>query len=368
MDTLEPLRQHDLPVMPALPAELVDRHEALQSELAQRLSAVPSSTRRLFRYVQWRLLAEAAASLEPIDAGPRRLLVPARRRLLSRPHRVRLDGCLHALAHVDARVAMHRMGAVEHVVVPETPMVLHAFLEADEPHHRISNAGCVRVTTSGFAEGDIEFTPPPPEHARRLLLDAVEFANAVPGPAITRAAWLMVAVFAIHPFVDGNGRTGRMLYHALHSEHLPGGFDWGTIPELAASRLDYLEAARAPLRPSLPEYDARLIEPIHLMRFTAERAVDGVLRTGTRLTLLGRTLEQLVTDGWDEQPALLLLGVAADRNARLDELSGLVGDPEQTTEIANALVDRGALEWDRTGGLQLVGRNPFTDRGAAAPD
>jgi len=359
MDVIEPLDRYDLPVMPQLEPDLVDRHDAAQSELSDLLVAAAEPTQRLFRYVQWRLLTEAAASLEPVFTERRSPLVPSRRRLLSNSHGFRLEGCRNALRHIDGRVAMQRMGAIEHVVAAETPMVLHAFVEVNEPHGRVSNAGSIRATPSGFAEGDIEFIPPPAEHCRRLILDAVEFANTAPAPSITRATWLMAAVFALHPFVDGNGRTGRMLFHGLLSEHLPNGFDWGTIPELAASRNDYLEAARAPLRPSLPDYDARLLQPIHLMRFTAERAVDGALRAVARLSLLSDHVERLIGDGWDVGPMLVLLGIAADRNARLDELAELLGDPVETTEVVNGLVERGIATWDEAGRAQLVGANPF---------
>jgi hypothetical protein len=309
--------------------------------------------------VQWRLLNEAAASLEAVHnerVGP---LVPPRRRFISRSHHARLEGCRHALRYIDARVTMRNMGAIEHVIGPESPMVVHAFVEAAEPHQRVSNAGCIRVTPSGFAEGDIEFVPPPSELCPRLVADAIDFANAAPAPAITRASWLLAAIFAIHPFVDGNGRTGRLLFHGVQSESLPAGIDWGTLPELAAHRSAYLEATRRPMRPSLPDYDARRLEPIHLMSFVAESSTEGARRSRARLRLIDDRLSRLVRSGRDHPTALVWLAVAADRNVVLDELTDVLGDAVETTEIVNRLVDEGQLTWNAAGRLQPVGADPF---------
>jgi Fic family protein len=59
------------------------------------------------------------------------------------------------------------------------------------------------------------FVPPPPEHVAELLEDLCEFCNGDELPAIAQAALAHAQFETIHPFVDGNGRTGRALIHVL---------------------------------------------------------------------------------------------------------------------------------------------------------
>jgi Fic family protein len=59
------------------------------------------------------------------------------------------------------------------------------------------------------------FVPPPPERVRALLDDLCEFANSDALPALAQAAIAHAQFETIHPFVDGNGRTGRALIHVI---------------------------------------------------------------------------------------------------------------------------------------------------------
>ena len=59
------------------------------------------------------------------------------------------------------------------------------------------------------------FVPPRPQLVTELLDDLVRFANRDDLPAIPLAAIAHAQFETIHPFVDGNGRTGRALVHVL---------------------------------------------------------------------------------------------------------------------------------------------------------
>ena len=59
------------------------------------------------------------------------------------------------------------------------------------------------------------FVPPPPEHVRGLLEDLCEFCNGDALPTVAQAALAHAQFETIHPFVDGNGRTGRALIHIV---------------------------------------------------------------------------------------------------------------------------------------------------------
>jgi Fic family protein len=55
------------------------------------------------------------------------------------------------------------------------------------------------------------FVPPPPELVPGLLEDLCSFCNADSLPAVAQAALAHAQFETVHPFADGNGRTGRGL-------------------------------------------------------------------------------------------------------------------------------------------------------------
>jgi len=59
------------------------------------------------------------------------------------------------------------------------------------------------------------FVPPPSDRVRDLLDDLCEFCNGDELPAIAQAAIAHAQFETIHPFIDGNGRTGRALIHVI---------------------------------------------------------------------------------------------------------------------------------------------------------
>ena len=59
------------------------------------------------------------------------------------------------------------------------------------------------------------YVPPPWERVPDLLEDLCEFCNGEDLPAIAQAALAHAQFETIHPFIDGNGRTGRALIHVI---------------------------------------------------------------------------------------------------------------------------------------------------------
>ena len=78
----------------------------------------------------------------------------------------------------------------------------------------------------GTRPGNAAFVPPPPERVPALLADLERFIHdAQPRlPPLVRVALVHAQFETIHPFLDGNGRIGRLLIAALMEQ-------WGLVPE-----------------------------------------------------------------------------------------------------------------------------------------
>lgn len=89
----------------------------------------------------------------------------------------------------------------------------------------------------GTRPGNAVFVPPPPERVPDLLAGLERFIHddeAQPLPPLVKTALIHVQFETIHPFLDGNGRMGRLLIAAL-LEH------WGLLPEPLMYMSGYLK-------------------------------------------------------------------------------------------------------------------------------
>jgi Fic family protein len=78
----------------------------------------------------------------------------------------------------------------------------------------------------GTRPGKAVFVPPPPERVATLLGDLEHFIHEAETklPPLVRVALVHAQFETIHPFLDGNGRIGRLLIAALMEQ-------WGLLPE-----------------------------------------------------------------------------------------------------------------------------------------
>jgi len=86
----------------------------------------------------------------------------------------------------------------------------------DEAHR----AGRFRTTQNWVGGSDYSprgalHVPPPPETVDGYIEDLVAFANRDDLPPLVQAAIVHAQFESIHPFIDGNGRIGRTLIHAV---------------------------------------------------------------------------------------------------------------------------------------------------------
>jgi len=92
----------------------------------------------------------------------------------------------------------------------------------------------------GTRPGNAVFVPPPPENVPQLLTDMERFIHdgATDLPPMVKVALIHAQFETIHPFLDGNGRIGRLLIAALF-EH------WGLLPEPLMYLSGYLKQHQA---------------------------------------------------------------------------------------------------------------------------
>jgi len=92
----------------------------------------------------------------------------------------------------------------------------------------------------GTRPGNAVFVPPPPENVHQLLTNMERFIHdgATDLPPMVKVALIHAQFETIHPFLDGNGRIGRLLIAALF-EH------WGLLPEPLMYLSGYLKQHQA---------------------------------------------------------------------------------------------------------------------------
>lgn len=67
----------------------------------------------------------------------------------------------------------------------------------------------------GWSPLRADFVPPPETEVKRLVDDLARFVTVTDGNPVVRAAIAHAQFETIHPFIDGNGRTGRALIHTV---------------------------------------------------------------------------------------------------------------------------------------------------------
>ena len=125
---------------------------------------------------------------------------------------------LEVLANIDAMIlAVEEATSDEHVQVARI-IDIHKALMANA--HNSNVAGRIRTEQNWIGGNDYnpcgaDFVPPPHEQVGPLLDDLCAFCNENELPPLVQAAVAHAQFETIHPFADGNGRTGRALVHVL---------------------------------------------------------------------------------------------------------------------------------------------------------
>jgi Fic family protein len=204
-------------------------------------------------------------------------------------------------------------------------------------HTRLSeHAGRIREEQNWIGGGSFNpcsaaFVPPPPDHVEELLEDLCAFVNDDGLPAVAQAAIAHAQFETIHPFIDGNGRTGRALIHVIFRRR-------GIVPRLvppvslvlatwSASYVDGLMASRYRGRADSAAAHDGVNRWIALFSAACRRAVDDAAAFEADV--------DRITEQWHAALGRVRAGSAAERL-----LTTLPGAPIISVTTAAQLIDR----------------------------
>ena len=158
----------------------------------------------------------ASSKIEGLEIGARRLLRAEAARTLGEESRdVTANdvlGNIDAMVHALGSLAEGEAITVNHLLEAHRRLLAGSRLEEHGGRLRTQQNW---IGGSSFNPCAAVYIPPPWELLEDYLSDLVDFCNEDCLPAVAQAAVAHAQFETIHPFIDGNGRTGRVLIHMV---------------------------------------------------------------------------------------------------------------------------------------------------------
>jgi Fic family protein len=296
------------------------------------------------------LRAESVASsrIEGLEVGPRRLIRAEAARILGDSSGdVTAD---EVLGNIEAMAwALDTLARREAITLEGLLEVHRRLLDGT---HLAEHAGKVRtrqnwIGGSGYNPCTASFVPPPHEEIGALLEDLCSFCNQDSLPALAQAAIAHAQFETIHPFIDGNGRTGRALIHVVLRRRGLAGRVLPPISLILATQADQYIAGLTATRyrgkaDSQPAHDG-LNDWIARFASAASRSVVDAGAFEARVTE--------IQEGWRSRVGRVRADSATDRLIR-----ALPGAPMVTVHGASDLIGR-SFQQTNEAIARLVQRN-----------
>jgi Fic family protein len=234
---------------------------------------------------------------------------------------------------------------------------------------------------SAFNPCSAAFVPPPSDEVAGLLADLCAFCNEDSLPAVAQAAIAHAQFETIHPFVDGNGRTGRALIHAVLRRR---GLVTTALPPVSlvlatwsGGYVEGLTATRYRSDPGAPEATDGLNRWIALFAAAITRSVgDAEAYEATVRAIQDRWRGTLGKVRSDSAALRLIDALPGTPVITVQSAAGLIGRSNQATNEAMRQLERaGVLQQTTVGRRNRAFEAPelisaFTDleRRLASPD
>lgn len=208
----------------------------------------------------------------------------------------------------------------------------------------------VWIGGSDFHPGGALFVPPHHRHTEGLLGDLEEFMNRRDVPILVQAAIAHAQFETIHPFADGNGRTGRALVHVMLRER---GLTTAAALPISAGLLGDLDAYFG----ALDAYRNGDAEPI--VDLFAKAALDSVARgqwLAAELDSLRAEWNQMLSARSDalawqvlnllvQRPVLTTSVVSAEFDVSAETARNALGRLETDGIVVSAQLDKRQRAW-----------------------
>lgn len=193
----------------ALPVLGADARQAAEDALTvlARADEQVGSRGRALHHLLIRSESISSSWIEGNRVSPKRLAIAE---VLQQGSRVALDVVANVRATEEAiaeladpvrPISAADVIALQHLIEPSLPVGLRT-----EQNW---------VGGPGWSPLRAEFVPPPETEVARLVEDLARFITVTAGNPVVRAAVAHAQFETIHPFIDGNGRTGRALIHTI---------------------------------------------------------------------------------------------------------------------------------------------------------
>ncbi len=209
-----------------IPVKLAELPLSLEAKVAGAVSEAEAAIRQLNESARpalaplARLLLRtesmASSKIEGVQAGVRQL---ARAEAKVEGGGKASATVLEVLANIDAmQLALDEASVITRFGVGDIVAIHRRLMARDINATRV--AGHIRTSQNWIGGNDYnpcgaDFVPPPPEEVQPLLDDLCDAINDDRLPPIVQAAIVHAQFETVHPFADGNGRTGRALIHVV---------------------------------------------------------------------------------------------------------------------------------------------------------
>ena len=325
----DPLASWDLNLPGDLAADIADAETAIRD--LNQAGTTHVSLEGLARFL---LRAESVASskIEGLDAGARRLVEAEA--LLAEGGEAADRVAVEVLGNIASMESAVELAGEGREITLGDLLGIHEILMERSPTPRLG--GVIReeqnwIGGSSYNPCTASFVPPPAEYVKGLLEDLTVYINGDEHPALVQAALAHAQFETIHPFADGNGRTGRALIHIiLRRRSLAPAFVPPISLVLATWSGDYISGLTA-FRHLQPADSPERSTTAHTWLRTFAGAT---LRACSDAQAYASRIDGLV-EHWRSALGIVRKGSALDR--LLDVLPGV---PLMTVESAARLIDR----------------------------